>query len=174
MNKLRSWVTPITLGSFLLIGVTGLLMFFKVRSSLIVVAHEWLSPIFLVGSCVHTVLNWSAVRAHLSRVRGLVIVGLFAVLLVLSLVPFDEAVAIARAHGHGDGEHGSAGRAAEVLLRARVSTLAELTGRTPERLRDRLRRYGIRVPTDEVTLAEAVRQSHAHPVQALDALLEEE
>lgn len=44
MNKLRAWVTPITIGSFLLIGVTGLLMFFKVPGGLIVIAHEWLSP----------------------------------------------------------------------------------------------------------------------------------
>ena len=57
MKKLRSWVTPITIGSFLLLGVTGLLMFFKVRGGLIVVAHEWLSPIFVVGACLHIFLN---------------------------------------------------------------------------------------------------------------------
>jgi hypothetical protein len=72
MKRLRSWVTPITIGSFLLIGVTGLLMFFKARGGLIVVAHEWLSLIFAIAACLHIGLNWSAIRTYLSRARGLV------------------------------------------------------------------------------------------------------
>jgi hypothetical protein len=169
MKKLRSWVTPITIGSFLLIGVTGLLMFFKVRGSLIVVAHEWLSPIFVVGACLHTWLNWGAVRAHLSRARGIVLVGLFAALLLLSLVPFDEASEIAREHGHG--QEGAARGAAEVLLKARIATVAELTGHTPQQLRDELGHYGIRVTSDDVTLADAARQNQVNPLRVLDAVL---
>jgi hypothetical protein len=172
MKKLRSWVTPVTVGSFLLIGVTGLLMFFKVRGSLIVVAHEWLSPIFVIGACLHVWLNWGAVRAHLSRGRGLAVVGLFAALLLLSLVPFDEAAEIAREHGHG--QERADRRMAEILLKARVSTVAELTGHTPQQLRDRLGRYGIRITTDEVTLADAARQSQVNPVRVLDAVLQED
>ena len=101
MKKLRAWVTPITIGSFLLLGVTGLLMFFKVRGGLIVVAHEWLSPIFVVGACLHIWLNWGAVRANLSRARGIIIVGLFAALLAFSVAPLKEVDEIAREHGHG-------------------------------------------------------------------------
>jgi hypothetical protein len=171
MKKLRSWVTPLTIGSFLLIGVTGLLMFFKARGPLIVIVHEWLSPIFVVGAGLHTGLNWGAVRAHLSHARGLVVVGLFAALLGLSLVPFDEAVEAAREHGHG--QDSSERRASEVLLRARISTAAELTGRTPQQLRDSLRRHGIRVTSDETTLADAARESQVHAVRALDAVLPE-
>ena len=50
MRRLRSWVTPFTTGSFLLVGVAGLPIFLKIRGALIVVVHEWLSPIFLVGA----------------------------------------------------------------------------------------------------------------------------
>lgn len=172
MKKLRSWVTPITIGSFLLIGVTGLLMFFEVRGSVIVVAHEWLSPVFLIGACLHVWLNWGAVRTHLSRPRGLGVVGLFAALLLFSLVPFDEAAEIAREHGHG--QESTYRRATEVLLKARVSTVAELTGRTPQQLRDSLGRYGVRVTSDEVTLADSARQSQVSPVCVLDAVLHDE
>ncbi len=172
MKKLRSWVTPITIGSFLLIGATGLLMFFEVRDSLIVVAHEWLSPVLVLGVCLHTWLNWGALRAYLSQARGLAVVGLFALLLVLSLVPFDEVSEVSWAHG--DGRERAARRAAEVLLEARISTVAELTGRTPRQLRDSLGRHGIRVPSDELTLADAARQSQAHPVRVLAAVLLDE
>jgi len=169
---LRAWVTPITIGSFLLLGVTGLLMFFKVRGGLIVVAHEWLSPFFVVGACLHIWLNWGPVRANLSRALGIIIVGLFAALLAFSIAPFKAVDEIAREHGHG--QEGIARRAAELLLQARISTVAELTGRTPQQLRDRLGRCGIRVTSDEVTLVDAAQQSQVNPVRALDAVLQDE
>jgi hypothetical protein len=172
MSKLRAWVTPITIGSFLLIGVTGLLMFFNVRGSLIVVAHEWLSPIFVVGACMHVWLNWGAVRASLTRGRGIIIVGLFGALLAFALAPSDEAEEIAREHGHGQELIGR--RAAEALLQARISTVAELTGQAPDRLRDRLGRCGIRVTSDEISLVDAADQSHVSPVRALAAVLQDE
>ncbi len=172
MKKLRAWVTPITIGSFLLIGVTGLLMFFKVRGSLIVVAHEWLSPIFAITAVLHICLNWATVRASLSRARGIVIVGLFGVLLAFSVVPFSEAEEAVREHGHG--QEGIGRKAAEVLLQARISTLAELTGRTPAQLRERLDRHGIRVTSDEASLVEAAQQSRVHPARAVMAALQDE
>ena len=168
MKKLRSWVTPVTSGSFLLIGVTGALMFFKVHGGLIVIAHEWLSPVFLIGACLHIWLNWSAVYAHLTRVRGMVVVGLFAVLLLLSLVPLDEVSEVVREHGHGQEV---AQKAAEVLLEARISTVAELTGRTPQQLRDILGRHDIRFVSDELTLAGVARQGHVHPTHLLAEML---
>lgn len=175
MKKLRAWVTPITIGSFLLIGVTGFLMFLKVRSGLIVAAHEWLSPIFVVSASLHVWLNWGAVRANLSRPRGIIIVGLFAALLALSISPGKWVEARAREH---DGEHGYAqevigDKAASALLRARISTAAELTGRTPQQLRDILGRCGVRVASDDVTLADAARQSQVSSVRVLAAVLEE-
>ena len=172
MNKLRAWVTPITIGSFLLVGVTGLLMFFKVPGSLIVVTHEWLSPILVITACLHIWLNWGAVRTSLSRARGIIIVAVFGALLAFSVAPFDEAEEIAREHGHDQERIGR--RAAEVLLQARLSTVAELTGHAPHQLRDRLGRCGIRVTSDEVSLVDAARQSHVSPVRALDAVLRDE
>jgi hypothetical protein len=106
MKKLRAWVTPITIGSFLLIGVTGLLMFFKVRGGLIVVAHEWLSPIFVVGACLHIWLNWGVVRANLSRARGIIIVGLFAALLAFTVQRGGRDRAGARPRPGGDRQKG--------------------------------------------------------------------
>jgi hypothetical protein len=170
MNKLRSWVTPITIGSFLVLGLTGLLMFFKVRGGLIVIAHEWLSPIFVCGGCLHIWLNWGAVRANLSRTRGIVIVGFFAALLAVSVAPFEEAGEIAWEHGHGREAIGQA--AAELLLETRVSTISELTGRSPQQLRDSLGHLGVRVTSDDMALADVAAQNHINPVRVLVAVLQ--
>jgi hypothetical protein len=172
MKKLRAWVTPVTIGSFLLLGVTGLLMFFKARGGLVVVAREWLSPIFVVGARLHIWLNWGPVRASLSRARGIIIVGLFAALLAFSIAPFKAVDEIAREHGHG--QDVVARRAAELLLESRISTVAELTGRTPQQLRDGLGRRGMRSTTGDVTLADAAQRSQVSPVRALDAVLQDE
>jgi len=171
VKKLRSWVTPITIGSFLLLGVTGLLMFFRVRAGFIVVAHEWLSPVFVVSAGLHLWLNWSAVLANLSRVRGFVIVGLFAALLALSVAPFQWANEVVLEHGHGQELIGR--KAAELLLRARLSTVAEMTDQTPQQLRDELLRHGVRVSSDQVILADAARQNQASPARVLDAVLKD-
>lgn len=170
MKKLRSWVTPVTIGSFLLLGVTGLLMFVKVRGGLIVVAHEWLSPIFVIGAGLHIWLNWTAVRANLSSKGGVAIVGMFTALLALSIFPPRDAEEHAREHGHGQEVIGS--RAAELLLRARVSTAAELIRCTPQQLRHQLSLQGVRTTSDETTLADAAAQSQISPARMLDALLQ--
>ncbi|MDY0002786.1 MAG: DUF4405 domain-containing protein [Polyangia bacterium] len=175
MKRLRSWVTPITIGSFLLLAVTGLLLFFKMRGGLIVVAHEWLSPIFVVGAGLHIWLNWGAVRANLSRARGIIIVGLFAALLLFSITPGKEIAERAREHDwkHGHVQEVIGRKAAGVLLQARISTVAELTGRSPQHLRDSLALHGVRVTSDDMTLADAARQSKVSPVRVLDAVLQE-
>lgn len=41
MSSLRKWATPLTIGSFLLMGVTGILMFFHLDIGLNKLAHEW-------------------------------------------------------------------------------------------------------------------------------------
>ena len=60
-----------------------------------------------------------------------------------------------------------------VLLKARISTLAELTARTPQQLRDSLGRRGILITSDEVTLADAARRSQVNVVRALEAVLQD-
>jgi len=171
MSKLRSWVTPITIGSFLLLGITGLLMFFKVRGGIIVVAHEWLSPIFVVCASLHIWLNWGAVCVNLKRLRGIIIVGMFALLLAFTVAPFKAVEEHVQESGHGQEVIGR--RAAELLLGARISTVAELTGCTPQELRDSLDRLGVRVTSDEIILADAAAQNNVSPVLVLDAVLQD-
>lgn len=172
MKKLRSWVTQVTIGSFLLVGVTGLFLFFGVTGSLIVVAHEWVSLLFIVAAALHTWLNWSAVCASLSRARGILIVGFFAVLLIFSIAPGDTVEEFLQARGRVDKDV-LCKKAGNLLLEAPLSTVAELTGRTPQQLRDRLARKGVRITSDEVSLVDVAAQTQAHPLHLLDVILQD-
>jgi len=40
---LRTWATPLTISAFLLMSVTGVLMFFHIEGGLTTVAHQWCS-----------------------------------------------------------------------------------------------------------------------------------
>jgi hypothetical protein len=65
LNSQRSWVTPITAGSFLLLGVTGILIFFYLDSGANKFVHRWLSWILLGGALLHTLANFNGLKAHL-------------------------------------------------------------------------------------------------------------
>ena len=173
MKKLRSWVTQVTIGSFLVIGVTGLLMFLGVSGGLIVVAHEWISLIFIVVASLHTWLNWSAVRKSLSRARGIIVVGFFTALLAISVARCSEVEELLRTQGHVDKDT-LCRKAGHLLLRTRISTVAEMTGRTPRQLRYILGRHGVLIKSNEISLADAAAQSQANPLRVLDLVLQDE
>lgn len=54
----REWATPLTIGLFLLMGVTGLLMFFHWDNSLQKTLHEWLRWLMVAAAVVHALANW--------------------------------------------------------------------------------------------------------------------
>lgn len=86
MRVNREWVTPITMGAFALMSVTGVMMFFNVRPGLTGAAHEWLSWAFLAGAGGHVAANFLAFKRHLTSTRTRMIVGGFVALLLLALV----------------------------------------------------------------------------------------
>jgi peptidoglycan/LPS O-acetylase OafA/YrhL len=155
MNILqRNWVTPIAAGAFLLSAVTGVLIFFHVDSGANKFVHEWLSWVLLGGALLHVFANFNGLKAHLSARRGQALVGLFAVVLALSFIPFG-------------GEGGKPPFAAPVraLGQSSVITLAQVARVSPDQLRDRLGKAGVHVTSDQQTLAELIgpderRQMH--------------
>ncbi|MCG8276944.1 DUF4405 domain-containing protein [Stenotrophomonas sp. NLF4-10] len=62
---LRTWSTPLTIGSFILMAVTGVLMFFDVVPGYLAFAHEWFSWFFLVGAGGHIAVNFRPLVRHL-------------------------------------------------------------------------------------------------------------
>ena len=61
--SLRTWATPATIGAFVLMAGTGVLMFFGWRGGLTEEAHEWLSWLFLAGVVAHLVVTLATVDA---------------------------------------------------------------------------------------------------------------
>ncbi|MFG5409438.1 hypothetical protein ABXN37_16725 [Piscinibacter sakaiensis] len=117
MRLQRDWTTPLTMGAFGLVAVTGLLMFFHLDSGLNKTAHEWLSWVLVAGVAAHAAVNAAGLQRHLA--------------LAASFVPLGPA---------GDGPPFLG--AMRALADAPVPVLAQVAGTTPEAMRDRLRAAG--------------------------------
>ena len=90
---LRTWSTPLTIGSFILMAVTGILMFFDVVPGYVSFAHEWFSWIFLVGAAGHVVVNWRPLARHLRSGWGRANVAIFVIILAVSTYSFGRITA---------------------------------------------------------------------------------
>ena len=87
MKSLRRWATPLTIASFLIMGVTGTLMFFHLETTLGKVVHEWAGWAMLVGVGAHLALNWRPFTTYLKRPLAMGIMGVGTALLVMTFLP---------------------------------------------------------------------------------------
>ena len=94
----RHWITPFVIGSFLLMAVTGVLMFFHLDSGLNKSAHEWLGWAMLAAVGLHLVNNMNAFKRYFSQTTGRVVMAVFAVVLAMSFVSLNGQSKIGRAH----------------------------------------------------------------------------
>lgn len=84
MIPLRLWATPLTIGSFLLMASTGVLMFFEWDVALTAVAHQWFSWLFLLGAGGHIVANLRSFKRHLVSRAGRISIAGFTIVLAVS------------------------------------------------------------------------------------------
>jgi len=116
--SLRAWATPLVVGSFLVMGVTGLLMFLHVETGMMKGLHEWAGLVMVLGGGAHLWLNWRAFTTYFRRPLAGAIMGLGAVALGASALPLLP--------------EGGPGTAIEAMIGtvegASVATLAQLTG----------------------------------------------
>lgn len=159
MKLTRDWVTPLVMGSFGLLAVTGILMFFHADSGLNKLAHEWLSWLLVAAVLGHVVVNFGALRRHFAATRTRIIAGAFVALLAASFV--------------SPGGSGKPPFAAPVdaLARAPLPVLAQVAGVSVDQARERLTAQGVTLDDATPTLAAAVGGDLRREVQALNGLL---
>lgn len=134
---LRSWATPLTIGSFILMAVSGILMFFDVVPGYLVFAHEWFSWLFLLGAGGHIVVNYRPLMFHLRSKWGRASVAAFTVVLMVSTYSFGRITAPQLKWP-----------ISEALLQAPLSALAAVTRTDADALLTKLNKHGITATPD--------------------------
>jgi hypothetical protein len=89
--RFRTWITPMVIGSFVLLSVTGVLMFFHLDSGLNKAVHEWFSWLFVAGAGLHLAMHNASFKKYLASSTGRWVMAGFVVLLGLSFVPLGGA-----------------------------------------------------------------------------------
>ena len=129
---IRAWATPLTIGSFLLMATTGVLMFFGVRGGLISEVHEWFSWLFLAGAVAHLVVNVRPLTLHLKSRWGRISIA--AAVVVLAVAVFPSGVRTGHQVRHA---------VEQAVVDAPLSTLASLANVSPPDLENRLKAHGV-------------------------------
>ena len=89
-------LSPFVAFAFLVVSVTGVLLFFHIKNGALVTLHEWFGWGFLAVGCIHLTLNLRAFASYL-KTRG----GLLALALAVVLTVVIAALGSTRkGHGH--------------------------------------------------------------------------
>jgi hypothetical protein len=154
----REWATPVTIGAFGLMSVTGLLMFFHADRGMNKLAHEWVGLVMVAGVAAHATANWVAFKRYflsgrLSRgviaLSALVLAGSFFSLGARSASPPMMAM--------------------RAVLNAPLARVAPLAGRTTEQAIADLAKAGIQATAD-ASIAKATAQDRELQAKAIAAL----
>lgn len=149
MKLSREWATPLTIGAFALMAVTGVLMFFHLDGELNKLAHEWLGWVMILGVGLHVAVNWVAFKRYfLMSQPGRAIVAVSALVIVGSFAPLPAS------------QEGGASlpvMAMQAVMKAPLVQVAPLTGRAPEALLADLKQAGIELPSADQTLDSVVQ-----------------
>ena len=90
MKLNRNYITPFISLVFLVVGLSGLLMFFHLFDGYTEVVHEYLGVFFVICAIFHIILNWKALKIHFKR--GVFIPALLGVLAISVTLIVGESI----------------------------------------------------------------------------------
>ncbi|RXK82578.1 DUF4405 domain-containing protein [Chlorobaculum sp. 24CR] len=161
---IRSWATPLVTGALLISAVTGVLLFFKFEQGLVKPVHEWLGWLLVAGVALHVVANWKAFTGYFSKKLAMSIIGLCAVVTVVSVMPF---------LGNDEHENGKrvARASAKALETSSIETVALVAKQSPGELIARLKNDGVTVNAPSETIAEIAAANGKKAPELLGTLI---
>ncbi len=110
----KTWLSPCVAISFIIVVLTGLLMFFHLENGYLKNLHEWIGLLFGVAGIVHLLMNWPLFVSYLKKRGALLSVMSVVFLSMLCLLNGNSAQHEQGLHGkyqsHGLQQHGKSFR----------------------------------------------------------------
>jgi hypothetical protein len=163
MKFSREWATPLTAGAFIVLAVTGLLMFFHLDRGLNHLAHEWLGWLLVIGVASHVTANFLGLKKHISSRTGKAVVAAFFVILVLSFIQPEERK---RPPGWA--------QPVKALAFMPFTDLAVVAKMSVQEVRERLTEDGLNPTSDDQSIKDLVGHNLRKQVGALNAIFPDE
>jgi len=82
----RKIITPITGALSLVIGVSGVMLFFHFAEGTVKEVHEWLGMAFVAAILIHLAINWGTFKQHFRKPAAWVGTGVVSALSVMFLL----------------------------------------------------------------------------------------
>lgn len=139
----RKWVTPLMAGGFLLIAVTGVVLFFHVSTSFAKWSHEWLGMALIAVAVAHLFMNWRPLKQQVKTKIGAALMVILTVTTIVSLVPIET----------GSSSAPPFIAPMNALSKQPLTTLASLSNHSIEEVKQILTEGGISVSEDSQTLS---------------------
>ncbi|MGE5452232.1 MAG: DUF4405 domain-containing protein [Acidobacteriota bacterium] len=160
MQISRDWATPLTIGAFILMACTGILMFFHADMGLNKEAHEWLGWAMVTGVGAHAFANFSSFKRYFNKPAALAIIAVFVLILGASFFIQEE--------DKGKGQGGNPGRRATLaVLNAPISDIAPLAHQTPQALLANLQKAGFAIQSTDQSLISVTGPQQSDQFKAL-------
>ncbi len=144
----RRIITPITGALSLVIGISGVMLFFHLGEGLVKELHEWLGMAFALVILLHLTLNWKAFKQHFTKtpawIGTSIVTAASVVLLSSSLFTQHENPMHSVIHS---------------VETAAISDLAPIFKISPAEMVQRLSQAGVAVETGRETLQELAGKS---------------
>ncbi|HVX78046.1 MAG TPA: DUF4405 domain-containing protein [Bradyrhizobium sp.] len=145
----RTLATPVTIGAFLAIGLTGIALFFHIEPRVVHEAHEWIGLFFVLAALWHVVTNWRSLLVYLKRRPS---IAAFTLVIV-------AAVGLIGATGSFSPDNGGPRAVLDALSRQPLAHVAGAFGLTEQQAAAALNAEGIAV-ADGQSLGDAARAAH--------------
>lgn len=163
MKFSREWATPLTAGSFIVLAVTGLLMFFHFDRGLNHLAHEWIGWLLVFGVTCHVTANYLGLKKHLSGHLGKGVIFAFILVLGLSFIQPEERK---RPPGWA--------QPIKALAFLPLNELATVAKLSVDEVRERLTESGLNPTSNNQSIKDLVGHNLRKQVAALNAIFPEE
>ncbi len=157
----RKVVTPITGVLSLVIGVSGVMLFFHLGEGLVKGVHEWLGMAFAAAMLIHLAINWKAFKHHFRKpaawVGSGIVSAISAAFLIASL---------------SSGPHENPTRyIMRSIETAAISDLAPVFKISQAEIAQRFVRAGVKIETGQETLQELAGKNGVESRRLLAALM---
>jgi len=154
--RLQMWAGPLVIGSFAVMAVTGIMMFFHWNIGAVKLAHEWLGWLLVIGGIAHLLVNWRPFLGYFRRPTSVVIAASVALLGFASLLPLG-----------GSSRRPPLMNVSRALEQSSLSVVAQVVKRDVQEMKAELAANGIRVRHEEQTIADIAADNGRPAMQVL-------
>ncbi len=159
-KSFKNIATSLTSVVFLIVGLSGVLLYFHLYESSVKELHEILGLVFVVAALLHIVANWKQMKGYFSK-KTFIVVSFSVLLVSVSLVKFENA-----------DKPNPKKVLIQAMLQAPLEDAVYLLGSDINSVQTRFEKEGI-VYEDAISISEVAKENKTSPFRIVGMILEQ-